>query len=48
MSQEDTKPVIAEDGQEMFSIPVEEEVFELSETMGHSKIWAMKVCILTL
>lgn len=42
------KPTVTADGHEVFDIPVEEEVLEVANSMGQSKIWAMKVCIQSL
>lgn len=39
------KPTVIADGHEVFEIPVEEEELEVANSMGQSKIWAMKVCI---
>lgn len=37
------KPTVTADGHEVFEIPVEEEELEVANSMGQSKIWAMKV-----
>lgn len=37
------KPTVTADGHEVFDIPVEEEELEVANSMGQSKIWAMKV-----
>ncbi|CAK9787439.1 Rap30/74 interaction domain-containing protein [Cutaneotrichosporon oleaginosum] len=40
---EDTKPLVAVDGHEVFNIPVEEEELDVAPSHGQSKIWAMKI-----
>lgn len=42
-SSQDLKPVLTQDGHDVFNIPVEEEVLEVSASLGQSKVWAMKV-----